>query len=241
MKIQPLLLLPILALATTSAYAGDPEGVSRSFPTRLRGARPTALGVVQLGVSYRAEDTAAGTQNSLRPTVRYGIAPETRLSVSGTTRWGANAPTGFRQGSADVLHRFHNDRESGLSMALASGADFREGGLTVYQTEIDVTQRLGATRTSPHAHVNVGVMAADGRAPRILFVGGVAASAGPATTVIANYAQEPDLRRRTTIRLGEVGLRQRMDPRTTLSGGIAFGLDDTSPDWRVTLGVQRRL
>jgi hypothetical protein len=79
----------------------------------------------------------------------------------------------------------------------------------------------------------------DERSDRYEAILGYSRRLGPDTILVADFVRSEELMEGMESNIVEVGIRQQLDPLTVISIGAGAGIGDDSPDYLITIGIQR--
>lgn len=243
--------LALSYLFTGSRLSGAAEllTVESGIPLEVQDAFPTAYMNREWQALGRYEQTADGKDLwLLESRLEYGFARNWEASVHVPFEFGNGvSDEGIQDVGIDALYNFNTETRFLPALSLSGGVEFptaEDSHGVDTELSVLVTRTLGWSTLVQRAHFNLSWLRNAGardeeRDNRYKAVVGYDIRLGPDTLLIADYVWEQEMERGLTSNIAEIGLRRMLNPLTALAVGVGFGLDDESPDFRATLGLQR--
>ncbi|MHB8995081.1 MAG: hypothetical protein ACYC63_07525 [Armatimonadota bacterium] len=235
-------------LLASAVLAADHTNLEEGLPVAMEDAYPTAYLNREFQMQAAWERTADGDdQLLLVPAFEFGFARNWQAKIQAPFRVGA----GDKRNSGDVrLEAFYNfNQESGSfpAVALAASVDAPTGKDSEgWDTTLKLllTKSLGRTSLLHRVNLNVDYTNNASRLPderddMWRFVAGYMRRVDADTVLLLDYVHEEERAEGETTELAEIGFRRQVTPLRVLVLGASFGLNDESPDWRLTTGLQQ--
>lgn len=238
----------VLALGPASR-AADHDNLEEGLPTQVEDAYPIPFGNHELqGFARYQERSKRGRDLHewfLQPQYEWGIFPNTQLGVAVPFKLKDADPYGSGDTHFKLLYNFNTEGKWMPAIAVAGEAVAPTGE---ENTGVDTGAKLILTKTITKTgldriHLNAGWKHNDEngameREDRFVGVIGYSRRLNADTVLVADYVHEQEREENETADIVELGVRRQITPRLVLSGGAGAGLNDDSPDWRVTIGFQ---
>ena len=240
-------LAAFLVLAS-AAHAGDHPNLEPGLPLEVEDAYPTGYLNREFQLSGRYERTADGkNQYVVDPRLEYGFARNWQARISAPFILGS----GDKRGSGDIgAELFYNFNTEGIELPAfaasiaATAPTGRDSSGVDTEFKFIATKSLGYAEKMQRVHLNLSYFnnaspRFDERSNGYAAILGYSQRLGPQTIFLTDYARLQQKERDKTYDLVEVGLRYQQTPLTALSVGVGAGVSKDSPDFRLTLGLQR--
>ena len=240
------------AVVAPAGMAADVHDLQRGLPLEVEDTQTAQRREMQFQTPARYERDENDDLLTITPQLQYGFADNFQVEVS----YPIKAGDGRRSGSGDVivagLYRFMDEEQPGFtssfmpSMAVKAECDLPTG---VNSDGLDTTLRFIATKTVTEAesqdrvHLNVSWehdMAAGSNARAHIFnaIVGYSRKLREDTVLLADLVLGQDSQDNQSLVILEGGVLHQLTERLTLAGGLGFGLNDDSPEFRATVGFQ---
>jgi hypothetical protein len=232
----------------TVAVASDHWNLEEQLPTEVEDTTPSDYGVLEVHSAFRYEQSrGTGHQILLQPRIEYGFAPDWHVKVTAPFLLGTEDKTGSGNLGVELFNKISREYSSVPSFALAVGANFPTGRQSEgIETEVKLvaTKALSADPLQHRVHLNVAWdhhpgSTADQRQDRYIAILGYSDIITDSTVLVTDVVREQELAKTKSATILEIGFRHMVAPNTVLSFGPGFGIGRDSPEWRVTVGVQR--
>lgn len=241
--------LGIFLIATNPLHAGGLLSVDGGLPLEVEDAYPAAYLDREAQMVGRYERTADGDdQWLLEGRLEYGFARNWEASLHVPLEFGSGVDDeGFQDVGVEALYNFNTETRYVPALWIAGGLDFptaSESSGVDTEVKLLATQSIGWSTLLHRVHLNLSWLGNAGakegeRTDRFKAVAGYDIRLGPDRLLLANYVWEEELEEGVTSEIVEIGLRQMVNPLTAVAVGIGAGINDESPDFRATVGVQR--
>lgn len=237
-----------LGCVTPILLADERLPVERGIPLEISEADPIPHRSRNFSFFSRYENTAADRDYwSLVSRMRYGIARDWEVSVELPLQSGRpNAGNGIGDLRIEALYQFLSERRffpsasvfGALSLPTAQGSQGWDPTIGIL-----ASRNLGLGGLDHRLHFNFSFhhnAKADNQRDNCLkLLVGYDLRIGADTLLLVDFIREEESDRRLTSNMVEIGIRREFNRDTTVGAGFGIGLDDQSPDFRVTLGLQR--
>ncbi len=232
---------------TPAAQAADFANLESGNPTELTDAAPIAYQTWELQSTFRY-DRLDGNEDrfTLAPRFETGIAEHTQFSLEVPILMGEADQKGSGDIIPEVFYNFHREHDNLPAAALAASVRIPTGedsDVTETQLKLILSKEVMPGRQDGSVHANIAwghLFDEDGdeRDDRLSVAAGYSQRATNNTLVVVDYVFEQQREEGREFNLLEGGARYSLDKRTVLTGAIAAGLSNDSPDVRATTGVQ---
>ena len=236
-----------MLLTAQGVLAADHLNLEEGLPTEVEDAYPVPYKGREIQNVLQYERNGDADQIKVEPRFEYGIAPNTQMRLS--------VPFTFGDGANDIddvgLEVFYNFNAESLALpafAVSVSADFPTGPESA---GVDPTVKLLATKTIGNEnlerlHLNVGYtrnFEAQALERENLFsaVLGYSRRLNSDTMLVSDVVYEQEHEEDEDAVLLELGIRHQINPQTVFSVGAGAVLTPDSPDFRLTLGIQREI
>lgn len=236
-----------LFLSPSRSIAADHLNLEEGLPTEVEDAYPLPYKGREIQNVLKYERNGDADQILIEPRFEYGIAPNTQVRLS--------VPFSFGDGVNDIqdvgLEVFYNFNAESLTLpafAMSVSAAFPTGSDS---SGVDPTVKLLATKTIGNTfmerlHVNVGythnfdadVMERDDRFSAVV---GYSRRLNSDTMLVSDVVYEQDDEIDEDSIIVELGIRHQINPQTVFSVGAGAGFTPDSPDFRLTVGIQKEI
>ena len=248
MKISLLFLSAALTtVCVISVNASDHSNLEENLPTQLEDAYPIEYGgrEIQSYATY-VHDREGHDLFQLGPSLEFGFAPNWQGKILIPFEFGKGEQA-LQDVAIETLYNFNTDGVWLPAFALSARGDLPTGPESsgVDPTlKFIATKGLGRTSFFNQLHLNVAWThntdaRADERENRFLAVVGWSARIDADTIGIIDYVHQQEREKGIASDIIELGVRRQMTPLLTVSAGLGAGLNDDSPDFRGTLGIQK--
>ncbi len=239
--------LALVAL-TSSARAADHINLEPGLPLEVEDAYPTGYLNREFQLSGRYERTADGkNQYRADPRLEYGFARNWQARINVPFILGNGDKRGSGDVGAELFYNFNSESlklpafAASVNATVPSGRD--SSGVDT-EFKLIATKTLGYAEKLQRVHLNLTYFnnasaRADERSNGYVAVAGYSQRLGPQTIFLTDYVRQQEKERGATSDIIEVGLRYQKTPLTVLSAGLGAGVSKDSPDFRLTLGLQR--
>lgn len=236
------------ALASGNALA-DTSNLESGQPAEVSDADPVETGQKQVQLTSRFDRERGGDNHVLvEPQFQWGFAQRWQATLSVRGIGGSADRTGSGDARAQLMRKLND--ESGLLPATAlqlqldlpSGRDTRGVDPTV---RLIATKTLGNQPKTHQLHVNAAWTRNNSPMPgerreRAQLIIGYSTALTERTTPVADLVREQERERGQMASIAEIGLRQDLGSKTTLSLGAGAGRGgDSAPRWRAVAAVER--
>lgn len=242
--------LPLISLCFClgAACAADHINLEAGLPVEVEDAYPTAYRNREFQLQAAWERTGEGHDQALLvPRFELGFARNWQAKLEVPFRIGA----GDKRNSGDIhleaFYNFNMERGSMPAIALAGEVAVPTGkdseGLDT-ALKLLMTKTVGRTSMLQRVNLNFEyTMNSDAlddeRNHMWKFVAGYMRRLDADTVWIVDYAREQEREVGKTTELAELGFRRQVTPLRVLVLGLGVGLNDESPDFRLTTGLQQ--
>ncbi|MEO0377620.1 MAG: transporter [Cyanobacteria bacterium P01_A01_bin.17] len=240
--------LAITGLWIDPAAAADHLNLEEGLPIEVEDAYPVPYKGLELQGILRYERNGSEDRILLEPRLEYGVAPNTQVRLAVPFSFGDGGVNNIEDVGVEVFYNFNAESLTLPAFAVSVGADFPTGPDS---SGVDPTVRLLATKTIGNAnmdrlHLNLGYTRnfgaeVDERSNQFSAILGYSRRLNSDTILVSDFVYEQEDEVNTDAYLLELGIRHQVDPLTVFSVGAGAGLTSNSPDFRVTMGVQRSL
>lgn len=246
MKRLATVLLPTLLFSPT-VHAADFANLESGNPTSLTDATPIAYQSWELQSSFRYERLDGNEDRfTLAPRFQTGIAEHTQFSLEVPIVMGEADQKGSGDVIPELLYNFHREHDNLPAAALAGSVRIPTGEdseATETQLKLLLSKEVVPGRPDGSVHANIAwghLFDEDGdeRDDRLVVAAGYSQRLTNDVLMLADYVYEQQREDDLEFHLLEGGARFQFSPRTVLTGAVAAGLSEDSPDIRATTGVQ---
>ncbi|MDX1382871.1 MAG: hypothetical protein R3190_04450 [Thermoanaerobaculia bacterium] len=236
-------------LAPAAVVASDHLNLEAGLPIAVEDAYPVPRGGIEVLARTTWERSAAGRDElSLVPELDWGFAFGWEAALAVPWQLGGSEE-GVDEVGVELLYNFNAESLRVPAFAVSFGGELptsSERSSFVPEIGLIVTRTLGAAWHLDRLHLNLGYrhdgnVAAGGRADQLTAVVGYGRRLGPETLGLAALGWEQEEEHGADSFLFEVGVRHQATPRMVWSVGAGAGLNRESPDFRLTVAVQRAL
>lgn len=241
-------LLAWVALPRATGAQTDHFNLEEGLPASVEDAYPTAFRNREFQIGPRYERTAEGDdQILLNPRLEAGPLRNAQLGITVPVLLGSADQTGSGDITVDALYNFNTEGLTLPAFSLAGRAEFPTGEA---RAGVDAEFKLLVTRSITNRldriHLNLvylraGAPDATERRDRYAAILGYSGRLGPDMILVADVLREQELEKGLETNIVELGLRRQITPLFVLSLGAGVGIGAESPDFRITVGLQRTL
>lgn len=235
------------AAAAGISRAADHSNLEEGLPTHVEDAYAVEYRAIELQGIASYERTADDEDRlTLTPRVEWGFLPNWQARISAPF-FSGNADTDDSGNvAAEVFYNFNTESLRVPAFAVSSTTEFPTGANAEGVDErlkFIITKTIG-NKHLDRLHLNLVYghkfeEADDERADRYEVVLGYSRRLGPDTIFVADFVRRQELEEDEEHNLVEAGIRRQIDPLTVFSVGVGFGIGDESPQYGVTIGIQR--
>lgn len=240
-------ILASVALLTPSAFAADFSNLESGNPTQLTDASPIAYQSWELQSTFRYERLDGNEDRfTLAPRFQTGIAEHTQFSLEVPILMGEADQEGSGDLIPEIFYNFHREHDNLPAAAVAASLRIPTGedsDVTETQLKLLLSKEVVPGRPDGSVHANFAwghLFDEDGdeRDDRLIVAAGYSQRLTNDTLMLADYVYEQQREEDLEFHLLEAGARLNFNGRTVLTGALATGLSNDSPDLRVTTGIQ---
>jgi hypothetical protein len=242
----------LAAAVPSAALAADIHDLQRRLPLEIEDTLTAQRREMRFQTPTRYERDDGDDLLTIEPQLQYGFADNFQVEVT----YPIKAGDGRRSGSGDVVvggvYRFLDEEQPGFtssflpSMAVKGEFVLPTG---VNSDGLDTALRFLATKTLTEAesedrvHVNLAwehdmAAGSNARHHMITAVLGYSRKVREDTVVLADLVLGQDHQDNQSLAILEGGVLHQLSERLVLAGGLGFGLNDDSPEFRATVGFQ---
>ncbi|MFT3787953.1 MAG: hypothetical protein QM770_17585 [Tepidisphaeraceae bacterium] len=230
------------------AIAGDHANLEEGLPTRVEDAYPVEYRAFEFQLLGRYENLRNGPEDrfTVLPRLEWGFAPNAQLRLAAPFYFGDADDTGSGNVQLEGFYNFNTESLTLPALALSLSAELPTGENAV---GVDTTLKFIATKTIgdeylDRLHLNLSWSHKfdrddDERQDRYGVILGYSRRLDPDTILVADFIREQQLHEGFDSNIIEVGVRRQLDPQTVFSIGVGAGIGDDSPDFQLTMGLQR--
>jgi hypothetical protein len=238
----------MLALWPITAGAQSIHNLEQNLPLEIQDTSPTDTGKISLQASMVTErsDTSPD-QLTLEPNVQWGFAENAHLFVYSPYYIGHGDAT---SGSGDIfvgmLWNFWAEGQYSPSIAivgeLVAPTGVGSDGLDTAVTLI-ATKQITKESSEDRLHLNIrwdhnSIPGIDERGDRFEYVFGYSRKLSEKSVLVLDYFHRQELSEGQESNMAEIGMLFQLSQQVVLGAGIGAGLDDESPDLRLSLALQ---
>ncbi|HLE01778.1 MAG TPA: meta-pathway of phenol degradation [Bdellovibrionota bacterium] len=247
-----LILFACIAVAGASdvSIAGDHTNLEEGVPVRIEDAYPIGYEGREVLVYSSYERTGDGEDRfELTPRLEYGFAHNWQAEFEAPFIFGGTDKTTSGNVDLSLMYNFNTELLWVPAISLKGTAEVPSG---IDSAGVDTRAALILTKTLSRStffhrlHLNLewrhnSSPSSEEREDRYVAGLGYQVRLGPNNQLLADVFREQDLKKNKNHNVAEIGLRHQWDPLTVLALGVGAGFADQSPDFRITLGLQRAL
>lgn len=251
-----------LGIAAMPASAADHTDLEEGLPIVIEDAYPLKYNSLEAQGYFRYERTGRDPKGDNRlwfvPRFEAGLFPNFQFTVEVPYRWGDASETKQGDFRAKGLYNFNTEGLFAPAMSIAGGVDQpfgEQAGGTETELTFLATKSIGPfdlSGASPlsyvptRLHLNATWFHNYDPRPeerRDRYRIGVAYSQPVANdwVVVADLYRETKREKDQAENVAELGVRYMLTPQTVLAGSVGAGFGDTSPDFRIVVGLQHTL
>lgn len=214
----------------------------------MEDAYPLGYGGRELQTGARYDKGADGEDQFLiQPRLEMGIAPNWQAAVTVPFQFEPDGKSGLSDVTLDAFYNFNTEGLITPAFSAALGLDLPTGskssGVDPNLTLI-ATKTLGVGQDLERLHVNLSYFVnskprTNERDDGVSAVLGFSRRYGSETMLLADIVYEQEKDDDDEIVLIELGARYQTTPRNLIVLGFGAGINDASPDFRMTVGFQQ--
>ncbi len=237
-----------IGLRTDSAIAADHLNLEEGLPTEVEDAYPVPYRGLEVQGVLQYERDGNEDRILIEPRIEYGVAPNTQVRLAVPFSFGDGGVNNIEDVGVEVFYNFNAESINVPAFAVSVGAGFPTGPDS---SGVDPTVKLLATKTIGNAnmdrlHMNLGYTRnfgaeVDERSDLLSAILGYSRRLNSDTMLVSDFVLELEDEADKEAYLLELGIRHQINPQTVFSVGAGAGLTGESPDFRITVGIQRSL
>ena len=235
--------------ASPSHAQTDHRNLEEGLPITVEDAYPTAYLNREFQFVTRYDRINGKDLFRLNPRLEYGFAKNWQARIEAPFLLGSADTTGSGDTALEAFYNFNGESLTLPAFAFSARAIFPSGkdsrGVDS-EYKFLVTKTLGQAKHFDRLHLNVAYRVnaqprdeeRDGQFTGTL---GYSRRLGPNFILLTDYVYQEERERGAKSQLIEAGVRYQYSPLTIFTFGAGAGLTRQSPDFRLTLGLQKTL
>lgn len=236
-----------LAISTPVLHAADGLAIEQGIPLEMSDAYPMDHRAREFHLFGRYENSSEeGDFWSLVSRFEYGLARHWEISVELPLETGSATANGIGNLKMEAIYQLLSNEDIFPAVSLVGALSLPTGkGSRGWDPTLGIltTQKLEFTPQDDRLHLNFSfyhnAKAGDQRDNSFKFLIGYDLRITDHTILLADFVREQESDRKTTSNVLEFGVRTTLQPQTVVGAGFGVGLNDESPDIRLTVGMQR--
>lgn len=221
--------------------------LEEGLPTEVEDAYPTAFGNREIQGQLRYERKNGENVFGIQPQLECGFARNWQGKISLPFIAGGGDKTGSGDIGLEAFYNFNTESLKTPAIALSGRVDFPTGSNSSgvdTQLKFIATKTLGAGELLQRLHLNLiyrnnAKAEVNERSNRYSGILGYSQRLGPDMLLVTDYVYEQDRERGKNSQILEVGVRRSITPLLVGSVGFGVGLNQDSPDFRLTGAFQK--
>lgn len=238
----------VFALAALSTvHAADHPNLEEGLPAPIEDAYPIPYGGREWQAPLRYDRSDTGEDRTVvEPRYEWGFARNAHFKIGVPLFLGSEEDTNSGDVRLEALYNFNQESRFFPAFAASVRVDAPTGedseGVDT-SVKLIVSKLLGRSSFYHGLHANAAWFNNADPLPGErdqynMAALGYTARLSPDTLLVLDVVREEERQEGMTSELAEIGLRRQITPTLVLTGGLGAGLDDQSPDFRVTAGIQ---
>jgi hypothetical protein len=245
--LETILVLIFIGISTPVLRAAGGLSIEQGIPLEMSDADVEPPHACEFHLFGRYENSSEeGDFWSLVSRLRYGFARHWEVRVELPLETGSATANGIGNLKIQATYQLLNEEElipaasifGALSLPTGKGSQGWDPTLGIL-----VTKGLPFTPWDDRLHLNFGfhhdAKAGDQRDNRTKILIGYDVKLTPNTVLLADLVWDEEADREIDSSVAEIGVRTSINSNTAVGAGIGVGLNDESPNIRLTLGLQR--
>ncbi|AFY55690.1 hypothetical protein Riv7116_3219 [Rivularia sp. PCC 7116] len=237
-----------VALFSDTVVAADHLNLEEGLPTEVEDAYPVPYQGIELQGAVKYDRINGKDSFVVEPRLEYGFAPNWQGRIAVPFQKGDDSD-GIGDVGVEVFYNFNTETLKTPAFAVSVGVDAptSEGSAGIDPTvKFIMTKTLGTGANLDRFHLNASYTFNDAnkddeRRSVVKAVAGYSRRLNPQTILVTDFVYEQEKEENADSYVVELGIRQQVTPLTVWSVGAGIGLDNDSPDFRVTGGIQKSL
>ncbi len=237
-----------ICLFSNTVQAADHLNLEEGLPTEVEDAYPVPYQGIELQGAVKYDSINGKDSFIIEPRLEYGFAPNWQGRIAVPFKFGDESD-GIGDVGVEVFYNFNTETLKTPAFAVSIGADTPTGEDSAGvdpNVKLIMTKTLGNGANLDRFHLNIGYTLNDAKKDNerrnvIKTVAGYSRRLNPQTILVTDFVYEQEKEENEDSYILELGIRQQATPLTVWSVGAGIGLDNDSPDFRVTGGIQQSL